>query len=287
MLTRNEYPVGVPCWVDVSAPDIDSSRRFYGAVFGWEFADRTPAGSSQIYLVAQLDGADVAGLGAPVDGLPTAAAWHTYIAVADADETTAAVSSAGGTVLREPADIPGAGRTAVFADLDGAEIRVWQPIGRHGAQRVNEPGTWNFNDLNTHDPDRAKAFYGAVFGWTSSTVDFGDEMSTMWQVPGYGDFLETIRPGTRDKHAEPGVPDGFSDAVGWMQKLADDTPTGRAPHWSVTFAVADPDGTAERSERSGGAVLVPPFDASEDVRVAVLRDPQGAAFIVSRYGPSL
>lgn len=287
MLTRNEYPVGVPCWVDVSAPDLDITRGFYGDVFGWEFTDRRPAGSSQAYYVAQLDGADVAGVGAPVGGLSTAAAWHTYVTVADTDETSAKVKSAGGTVIREPADVPGAGRMAGFADPDGAEFRVWQPAGRQGAQRVNEPGTWNFNDLNTYHLGGAKVFYGAVFGWKSSPVDFGFEVSTMWQVPGYGDFLETIRPGTRERHAEPGVPDGFSDAVAWMQKLTDDTPTGSRPHWSVTFAVADPDGTAERAKRSGGAVLVPPFDAGEDVRVAILRDAQGAAFIVSRYGPSL
>ena len=30
------YPVGVPCWVDLSTPDVAASLAFYGEVFGWE-----------------------------------------------------------------------------------------------------------------------------------------------------------------------------------------------------------------------------------------------------------
>ena len=30
---------------------------------------------------------------------------------------------------------------------------------------VNEHGSLNFNGLATRDPEAAKAFYGAVFGW--------------------------------------------------------------------------------------------------------------------------
>jgi uncharacterized protein len=285
MLIRHEYPAGVACWVDVSTPDLDGTMRFYGGVFGWEFADRTPSGSSQPYYVAQLDGKDVAGVGSPVDGLPPEPTWHMYVAVTSAEEAAARAESAGGRVIHQPVDLPGAGRTAVLADPAGAEFRVWEAAGRPGAQRVNEPGTWNFNDLNTRDVDAAKVFYGTVLGWRTSTVNFGSETSTMWQVAGYGDFLETINPGTRARHAEPGVPAGFSDAVAWMQVLTAETPTGNTPHWSVTFAVADPDDTADRAAALDGEVIVPPFDASSDVRVAVLGDPYGAAFVVSRYAP--
>ena len=287
MLTRTEYPRGVPCWVDLTAPDPNAAMRFYAGVFGWQYVDRTPAGSPGPYHVAQLDGYDVAGVGSLVTGMPPAASWNTYVSVDSADDAAARVAAAGGRVVREPFDVPGTGRMAAFTDPAGAAFRVWEPSDWHGAQRVNEPGTWNFNDLNTLDLEGAKVFYGAVFGWRASEIDFGFEVSTMWQVPGYGDFLETINPGTRDRHDEPGVPDGFSDSVGWMQKLAVDTPTGSTPHWNVTFAVADPDETADRVARLGGTVLVPPFDAGSDVRVTIVRDPHGAAFIASRYGPSL
>lgn len=285
MITRDEYPVGVPCWIDIDLPDPESGMHFYGGVFGWTFVDRTPDGSPASYHVAQLMGGDVAGVGSLVGGRSPVAAWNTYVRVDSASDAAARVTAAGGTVLAEPVAVPGAGRVAAFADPDGAVFRVWEPTGWHGAQRVNEPGTWNFNDLNTHDTEQAKSFYGAVFGWETNTVDFGFEVSTMWRVPGYGDFLETINPGILERHDEPGVPDGFSDAVGWMQQITADTPTGSAPHWSVTFAVADTEAIAERATSLGGEVVVPPFDAG-DSRIAVLRDPQGAAFVVNRYAPS-
>ena len=36
-----------------------------------------------------------------------------------------------------------------------------------GAQLVNEPGTWTWNNLLTRDLDGRKDFYGKVFGWTA------------------------------------------------------------------------------------------------------------------------
>jgi hypothetical protein len=53
----------------------------------------------------------------------------------------------------------------------------------------------------------------------------------------------------------------------------------------VTFAVDDTDAIAEKTAKLGGTVVVPPFDAGP-VRIATLRDPQGATFSVSRFDPS-
>ena len=56
-------------------------------------------------------------------------------------------------------DVGPAGRTAVFADPEGAAFRVWQAGRTHGAQVVNAPGAWNWSDLETRDIEAAKAFY--------------------------------------------------------------------------------------------------------------------------------
>ncbi|MCI4065678.1 hypothetical protein MRQ36_25220 [Micromonospora sp. R77] len=53
----------------------------------------------------------------------------------------------------------------------------------------------------------------------------------------------------------------------------------------VYFAVADPDGAAERAERLGGRLLVPPRDVPTG-RVAALADPAGAVFTVIRPAPA-
>lgn len=285
MRVREEYPAGVPCWVDISPPDVEAAAAFYGSVFGWQFVERTPAGVSGRYLVAQLEGKDVAGIGSPVGDLPPSPAWSTSIAVDDAGAATTAVIEAGGQVVVGPVDVPGAGRVAVCTDPAGAGFKVWQAMGRSGAQLVNGPGTWNFSDLTTTDPEGARAFYGSVFGWEARSIDFGPEPATMWCVPGYGDFLAALDPELRRRHAEPGVPEGFSDAIGWMSAATDDSPGGAAPPaWTVTFAADDTDAVVDRAVQAGGQAVVPPFDAGV-ARVAIVEDPQGATFTVSHYQP--
>ena len=31
------FAEGEPCWVDVSLPDVEAGKRFYGELFGWTF----------------------------------------------------------------------------------------------------------------------------------------------------------------------------------------------------------------------------------------------------------
>ena len=281
MLVRDEYPPGVPCWIDLAQPDPEAAMRFYGGVFGWGFDERAP----ERYWVATLGGHAVAGIGAQPDDADTPPVWSTYIRVDGADATAAAVADAGGTVLAPPFDVADAGRAAACADPTGAAVWLWQPGRRRGAQVVNAPGTWNWSTLETRDLEAAKAFYAAVFGWECETIDMGGEEGTMCRVPGYGDHLAALDPEIRERHDEPWVPAGFSDAVAWMAPMTDDRFPEEAPsHWSVTFAVDDADAVAARAAELGGEVVVGPFDA-DVVRIAVLSDPSGAVFTVSRFAP--
>jgi predicted enzyme related to lactoylglutathione lyase len=276
MLERHDYPPGVPCWVDTTPPDPESATRFYASAFGWEFEDRTPAGSRGRYLVARLHDRDVAGIGsAPhTAGDP---AWSTYIAVSDAALAAARVERAGGEVLVAPFDVGDAGRMAVCLDPGRARFSLWEAGSFHGAQLVNQPGTWNWSNLSTPDPEAAAGFYGAVFGWETGSVQLGGLTATMLRRPGYADHLARgDDPGIRARHAQPGVPEGFSDAIGWM------TPATGPARWEVTFAVGDTDAVVARAWAGGATVEAPPRDAGP-VREAVLADPWGARFTVSHY----
>ena len=285
MLERDGYPAGVPCWVDTGQPDPEAAVEFYGGLFGWEFEDRMPADSPGRYFVAQLRGRDVAAVGSQPEQAPPTPGWNTYVWVDSADDATAKVKAAGGNALMEPFDVLDAGRMAVLTDPEGAVFCVWQAKEHKGAQLVNEPGTWNFSELNTRDPEGAKAFYGTVFGWEAETLDYGEGQTTMWRLPGYGDFLERRDPDLRRRMAADGAPEGFEDAVAWLIPMTSDQyPDDVPPHWSVTFAVADADAVADRAAKLGGQVRVPPFDAPF-VRMTVVSDPQGAAFTASKYVP--
>jgi predicted enzyme related to lactoylglutathione lyase len=171
---------------------------------------------------------------------------------------------------------------AVCADPHGAAFSLWEAGAHKGAQLVNAPGSWNWSDLHTDDVDGAKAFYGAVFGWDWTDLEFGSSRATMWRRPGYGDVLAEADPGIRQRQAAAGAPAGFEDAIGWLIALSDDAP---APHWAVTFAVDGTDAVADRAAALGATILAAPFDAGP-TRIAVLRDPQGAEFSISTYTPA-
>ncbi len=280
MPERDGYIPGVPCWVDTSQPDPEAALYFYTGLFGWELENAMPPEAPATYFVARLNGRDAAAVGPIPEGFPPVAAWNTYIWVDSADKTASKVRDAGGSVLREPFDIPGFGRMAVFTDPEGAAFRVWQAKDHKGAGIVNEHGSVNFNDLNTRDVEGARSFYGSVFGWGTLDVGGGFEM---WTLRGYGDHLETINPGIREQTKELGGPEGFEDVVASINPISDDQPDTPA-HWGVTFAVDDADAAAAKAEELGGTVVAAPFDAPW-VRMTVLTDPQGATFIASKFVP--
>jgi predicted enzyme related to lactoylglutathione lyase len=280
VLERDGYIAGVPCWIDTDQPDPEAAVAFYGGLFGWQFEDAMPPGSPGPYFIARLHGGDVAAVSGKPEGAPPEAGWNTYVWVDSADDAAARVRAAGGNVLMEPFDVMRAGRMAVLADPDGAQFRVWQAGEHRGARIVNEPGTLNFNSLNTRDVSGATAFYGAVFGWGTLGMPSSDQM---WTLPGYADFLEQSDPGLRERMAAAGAPEGFADAVAILSPLGEDR-VGVPAHWRVTFAVEDADATAKRADALGGNVVVPPMDAPW-VRTTVITDPQGATFIASQFVP--
>ncbi len=259
------YPQGVPCWIDLTEPDLDAATAFYGALFGWRFDNAMPPDAPSAYLIAGLNGEDAAAL-APGDS----GGWLSYIACDDADRTAAAVTAAGGTVIDEPWDAGPGGRAATCEDPRGARFRLWQARRRLGAQIVNTPGAWNFSDLHTPDAEAALRFYGEVFGWR---VD-DDLGAGMIRLPGYGDFLaSTVDPEIHERQRL--APPGFADVIAGI------SPSEGAARWDIRFTVASRDDTVARVRELGGAV-----ESTAETpwtREAVVVDPQGSRFIVSQF----
>ena len=260
MSQRDDYEPGVPCWIDALLPDPDAAMAFYAGLFGWE-----PVGPGDMpgdppgrYFVARLRGRDVAGVGSQPAGVP--ASWNTYVHVASAGAAARAARDAGGTVVAEPFDAPPAGRGAVLADPTGAVLCVWEPGDRRGAQVINEPGAWAMSNLGTTDPERAAAFYAAVFGWTTETFGEGDGAFTLFRVPGYVGG-EPHQPVSREVVATMGA-------------------AAEGAQWGVNFWERDVDATAAKAAELGGTVVSGPFDTPM-ARMAVIADPQGATFTVS------
>jgi predicted enzyme related to lactoylglutathione lyase len=259
MSERNGFEPGVPCWVATIQPDPPAAAGFYGQLFGW---DVEPEDN---YFIARLRGRIAAAVAPMPPGVTPSPAptWVTHVQVDDPDATADEARSAGGRVLVEGFDGPN-GRIAVIADPAGAVFVAWRPEhGLQGAEVVNEPGAWAMSRLDTPDPEGAKAFYGAVFGWTAETFELGENSVTMFRLPGFVGG-EPEQPVSRE-------------VVATMAQLDDGSP----PRWTVDFWVDDVDAVAAKAQELDGATVVAPFDLPI-ARNAVLADPAGAAFSVTQ-----
>lgn len=260
MSERDEYPAGVPCWVEGLHRDPDAARDFYGALMGWEFEG---SGGEPEYFVARLRGRDVAGLASMPQAVEDAdGVWMTHVAVDSAAATAEAVTAAGGEVVAGPMDLPPAGTLAVIADPAGAAFCAWQREGRVGAELINEPGAWSMSSLQTSDPAGADAFYGAVFGWEAEPFGPPEANIAVYRLHGYVGGTPT-QPVPRD-------------VVAVRMPLEQGE-----PRWRPDFWVVDAEGSAAQAAELGGTVVTAPYDAPP-FKQAVLSDPQGGTFSVSQ-----
>jgi hypothetical protein len=116
------------------------------------------------------------------------------------------------------------------------------------------PGVPCWVDTPQPDPEGALPFYGGLFGW---------------------EFEDMMPEGSDQKYFAARIKGGDVAAVGSV-------PPGSPPLavWNTYIWVDSADDAAAKARAAGGAVLAEPFDVLEAGRMAVLADPEGAAFNV-------
>jgi len=120
------------------------------------------------------------------------------------------------------------------------------------------PGVPCWIDTSQPDPDAACDFYRGLFGW-----EFED---TMPQGSPGKYFIGRIRGG--DVAAVGSIPEGAPSAA----------------MWNTYIWVASADEAVAKARAAGGGVVSAPFDVMDAGRMAVLTDPEGAAFCVWQPG---
>jgi uncharacterized protein len=259
MITTDLVP-GVPCWLDLGAPDVRATASFYGAVLGWDF-ESMGEGADMEGGMFRKDGKTVAGLGKLTEE-GARSAWMIYYTVTDTDATTQAVERAGGTVRVAPRDLGDWGRMAQYSDPLGGQFAVWQPGTNAGFELVDKPGSLSWTELYTSDATAAKEFYGDVFGWRFSDM----------QLPGGGGTYTLITPADLPEERMQG---GLMEVPKEFLALSNGQ-----PYWHPVFHVTDCDATVAKVTENGGSVQMGPEDAEGVGRLAVCLDPSNADFVV-------
>ena len=240
---------GSPCWTQLGTSDPEAAQRFYGALFGWA-AEPDPRPEAGGYTIFTLNGSPCAAVSPLMDPRrPTA--WQLSFATPDADETAARAQKAGAQVWMGPMDVLDSGRWALLSDPTGAAFGLWQAGAFKGFGVMDEPGALGWIDGSTRDLPGAVKFYQDVFGWE---VMGPSEDYPMVSLAGH--------------------------MFGGLMNMGDMFPPEVPAHWNPFFVSADVDATATKARELGGEVMHGPetVQMENGPRIAVLRDPQGAAF---------
>jgi predicted enzyme related to lactoylglutathione lyase len=240
---RESYEPGTFCWVDLTTTDAEGAKAFYGELFGWEFRDDEIPGG--VYTMRH---GDVVGAIDQQDEQP--AHWNNYVSVTSAEETAARAKQLGARILEEPFDVAGFGCLAMFADPAGAVLCIWEPRSHIGAGRVNDVGCMGWNELQTRDSEAAGHFYSGLFGWEIESIE--DDGRVVY---------------TTIKNA--------GNQNGGFVPMSGDAPS----FWLPYFTVPSRNAAMEKARELGGTVLAGPLDLPSG-KIAVLGDPQGAAFAI-------
>lgn len=252
----DKHPAGDFCWLELATSDQAASKKFYTSLFGWTITE-FPMGPNESYTIFSLQGRNTSAaytLRKDQRDHHVPPHWMLYIAAENADASQAKAAQLGATVLAPAFDVMDLGRMAVIQDPTGAIFSLWQAKSHQGTGIAGVDGTLCWADLSTPDQQRAGDFYSALFGWQIMKED-EDPAHNYWHIKCGEDFIGGIPPAS---HRDPKIP----------------------PHWMPYILVSNCDATANQAKQQGAKLYMPPQDFEEVGRIAVIADPQGAAFAI-------
>ncbi|MGD1858087.1 MAG: VOC family protein [Leptolyngbyaceae cyanobacterium] len=233
-------------WHDLLTQDVAKARQFYTDLLGWDYQLEHTSnfvwkpGAAEYPLIFAENEAH----GGFVDpGQNDISGWIAYVKVQDVDAVTAKAKSLGLTIIREPFDTPGVGRSSVIQDLQGAIICPTFPTHAFPAPS----GTFLWDELITDDVEAAKLLYGDLFGWRS------------YEAGHYAVFK-----GMNNASAA-GVTTQLFGTVGFAV-------------WIPYLATDDLDAAIANAKTLGASVYEAAAHMPNGERKAILRDPTGAVF---------
>jgi predicted enzyme related to lactoylglutathione lyase len=244
-------------WHQLLTRDVPGAKKFYPSLTGWK-AQPWPLDPS--YTVCVSEDAPTAGIMAFTPDVPADAPphWMQYIGTRDVDGTAEAAVRAGGSIVKEPGDMKGAGRYAVLKDPQGGAFAVIDPENsRPEGKGVPPLGQFSWHELATTDNEAAFAFYSNLFGWDAiRRMDMGS--MGVYLVFGY---------------------DGEQKGGMYIKRPEMPGP----PHWLPYVRVPDVDSSAPAVEAAGGRIILPPMDVPGGSRITIINDPAGAVFALHSY----
>ncbi|HEX6396392.1 MAG TPA: VOC family protein [Steroidobacteraceae bacterium] len=241
-------------WHQLMTRDVPGAKKYYSKLVGWK---TMPWPLDPAYTVCHAEAGPVAGIMEIPAEVPAdvPSHWVQYIGTRDVDATADAAVRAGGSVMKAPSDMQGAGRYAVLKDPQGALFAIIDPENARPEDAGQPPlGTFSWHELYTTDHEAAFAFYSGLFGWNAmQRMDMGPN----------GIYLIFGQNGVQRGGMYIPSPD---------KKIP--------PAWTPYAHVPDADKAHALATSLGSTALFGPMEVPGGSRVAGLLDPAGAAFAI-------
>ncbi len=128
MKEEEKLETGSIIWTDLTVPNAETVKNFYGSVIGWKSEPVSMGGYNDFSMNSPDTGRTVAGIchsrGINADLPPQ---WLIYFAVQDVDESAGLCRKNGGKVIAGPRDMGKYGRYCVIQDPAGAVAALFSP----------------------------------------------------------------------------------------------------------------------------------------------------------------
>ncbi|MEO8553461.1 MAG: VOC family protein, partial [Kofleriaceae bacterium] len=180
---------------------------------------------------------------------PQHAHWLPLLQTPSAHDSAAKAKLLGGTMLREPYVPDGRGKQAVTLDPAGNPVALFEPM-RPGTDKhwTGSPGSICWAELYTNSPAASGTFYRQLAGFTETKTIVAENVT----------YYLYERDGLPRAGARRPMPD---------------MPCG----WFAWVRVPNVDATVGHAFRLGAKVTRAPMNMVTGSRMALLRDPFGAA----------
>ncbi|MDX2130983.1 MAG: VOC family protein [Planctomycetota bacterium] len=111
---------------EIGCQHIESTKKFYASVFGWEYSPEMPT-MGMVTNLGPFASKPTDGIGGHINSLghPPHTYVTFYVQVDDIPGTLAQIEASGGKTLIPKTEVPGMGHFAWFTDPEGNAIGLW------------------------------------------------------------------------------------------------------------------------------------------------------------------
>ena len=239
-------------WRDLMCSNItEDVKKFYSELFGWTYKD---AGNG--YTIVLHNNVPIAGIYKLKESnkIQNYSQWINYLSVDDMNKTVNYFESNGGSIYRQPFELPKRGAVSFVFDSQHAVMALLKSSS--GDKKDGEPvyDEWLWTELWSNDVDNSIKFYTDLFGYNYRKFQIRSENN--YHV------LE------KDGKLRAGIIKIPYENV--------------KPNWLAYIAVKDVAEIVKKVDGLGGKVYLSTEGVAGN-NAAVIADPSGAVFAIQKW----